>query len=75
MDLSESLSHLRHLALVGGTDTIFADDAVALLHCAANGLTRQLNNAATAALIAAAARGKGGRRRRLCRARSCPAHT
>ena len=39
-------------------DPLFADDAVARLHRAANGLPRQLNNAATAALIAAAAEGK-----------------
>ena len=55
----ESLSYLRHhLALAGSTDPLFADDAVARLHRAANGLPRQLNNAATAALIAAAAEGK-----------------
>ena len=59
MDLGESLSYLRHhLALAGRTDPLFADDAVARLHRAANGLPRQLNNAATAALIAAAAEGK-----------------
>ena len=56
MDLSESLSYLRHhLALVGRSDPLFVDDAVARLHRAANGLPRQLNNAAIAALIAAAA--------------------
>ena len=59
MDLGESLIYLRHrLALAGRTDPLFADDAVARLHRAANGLPRQLNNAATAALIAAAAEGK-----------------
>jgi type II secretory pathway predicted ATPase ExeA len=59
MDLGESVSYLRHhLALAGRTDPLFADDAVARLHRAANGLPRQLNNAATAALIAAAADGK-----------------
>jgi type II secretory pathway predicted ATPase ExeA len=59
MDLGESLSYLRHhLALVGRTDPLFADDAVARLHRVANGLPRQLNNAATSALIAAAADGK-----------------
>lgn len=59
MDLSESLSYLRHhLALAGRPDPLFADDAVARLHRAANGLPRQLNNAATAVLIAAAAAGK-----------------
>ena len=36
----------------------YADDAIARLHRVANGLPRALNNAATAALIAAAAAGK-----------------
>ena len=59
MDLGESAQYLRHhLALVGRSDPIFADDAVARLHRVANGLPRSLNNAATAALIAAAADGK-----------------
>ncbi len=59
MDLAESLSYLRHhLALVGRSDPLFADDAVARLHRVANGLPRDLNNAATAAMIAAAADGK-----------------
>ena len=38
---------------------------IARLHRVANGLPRALNNAATAALIAAAAAGQGPRRRRL----------
>jgi type II secretory pathway predicted ATPase ExeA len=55
MDLNDTISYLKHhLALAGRTDPIFADDATARLHRAANGLPRQLNNAATAALIAAA---------------------
>ena len=59
MDLAESAAYLRHhLALVGRTDPLFADDAVARLHRVAGGLPRKLNNAATAALIAAAAEGK-----------------
>lgn len=59
MDLGESASYLRHhLGLVGRTDPLFADDAVARLHRFANGLPRALNNGATAALIAAAADGK-----------------
>jgi hypothetical protein len=36
----------------------FADDAVARLHRFAGGIPRALNNAATAALVAAAAEGK-----------------
>jgi Type II secretory pathway, component ExeA (predicted ATPase) len=59
MDLAESVNYLRHhLALAGRTDPLIADDAVARLHRAANGLPRALNNAATAALMAAAADGK-----------------
>jgi type II secretory pathway predicted ATPase ExeA len=59
MDLGESSTYLRHhLALVGRTDPLFADDAIARLHRVANGLPRALNNAAIAALVAAAADGK-----------------
>ena len=59
MDLAESMAYLRHhLALVGREEPLFADDAVARLHRVANGLPRALNNAATAALIAAAADSK-----------------
>jgi type II secretory pathway predicted ATPase ExeA len=59
MDLGESAAYLRHhLALAGRTDPLLADDAVARLHRVANGLPRALNNAATAALMAAASEGK-----------------
>jgi type II secretory pathway predicted ATPase ExeA len=59
MDLAESAAYLRHhLALAGRTDALFGDDAVARLHRVANGLPRALNNAAVAALVAAAADGK-----------------
>jgi len=59
MDIGESAAYLRHhLALAGREEALFADDAVARLHRVANGLPRALNNAATAALIAAAAEGK-----------------
>lgn len=59
MDLGESAQYLRHhLALVGRADPLFADDAVARLHQASLGLPRALNNAAIAALIAAASAGK-----------------
>jgi len=59
MDLGESVQYLRHhLALVGRTDPLFADDAIARLHQASLGLPRALNNAATCALIAAASAGK-----------------
>lgn len=59
MDLAESAQYLRHhLALVARKDPVFADDAVARLHKLARGLPRALNNAAIAALIAAASEGK-----------------
>ena len=59
MDLGESVAYLRHhLASPAASEPLFADDAVARLHRVANGLPRALNNAATAALIAAAADGK-----------------
>ena len=58
MDLADTAGYLRHhLALAGRDEPLFADDAIARLHRAANGLPRQLNNAATAALIAAATTG------------------
>ncbi|MBV8560458.1 MAG: ExeA family protein, partial [Acidimicrobiia bacterium] len=50
MDLAEAATYLRHhLGLVGRTDPLFADDAIARLHKASLGLPRALNNAATAA--------------------------
>ena len=58
-DLAEAAQYLRHhLGLVGRTDPLFADDAVARLHKLSLGLPRALNNAAIAALIAAATAGK-----------------
>lgn len=59
MDIGESASYLRHhLSLAGREDPLFADDAVGRLHRVSNGLPRALNNAATAALMAAAADSK-----------------
>lgn len=59
MDLAESAAYLRHhLRIVGREDPLFADDAVARLHRVSGGLPRALNNAAIAALIAAASEGK-----------------
>jgi type II secretory pathway predicted ATPase ExeA len=59
MDLSESVTYFRHhLALAGWTDPLIADGACARLHKASGGLPRALNNAAIAALIAAATAGK-----------------
>jgi type II secretory pathway predicted ATPase ExeA len=59
MDLEESAAYLRHhLKLAGRSDQLFADDAIVRLHRLSNGVPRALNNAALAALIAAAADGK-----------------
>jgi type II secretory pathway predicted ATPase ExeA/transposase InsO family protein len=59
MDLAESAAYLRHhLKLAGRDEPLLADDAIARLHRVSNGLPRALNNAAVAALIAAAAAGK-----------------
>ena len=59
MDLTESLLYIKHhLAVAGRAQPLFADDAVARLHQAANGLPRALNNLALAALMAAAAEGR-----------------
>jgi type II secretory pathway predicted ATPase ExeA len=58
MDLAETATYLRHhLSLAGRTEPLFTDDAIARLHRVANGLPRQVNNAAVAALIAAAQAG------------------
>ena len=59
MDLGDSAAYLRHhLALAGRSDQLFADDAIARLHRLSGGIPRALNNAAVAALIAAASDGK-----------------
>ena len=47
------ISH--HLAHAGRSDTLFSDDAIALIHDAARGLPRAVNNLATQALVAACA--------------------
>ena len=41
--------------LTGRSDTLFSDDAMALVHDAARGLPRAVNNIATQALVAAMA--------------------
>jgi len=43
----------HHLALAGRADTLFSDDAVALIHQVSRGLPRAVNNLAIQALIAA----------------------
>ena len=49
----ETVSYIHHhLELSGRKDTLFADDALELLHRTSRGIPRQLNNLATQALIA-----------------------
>ncbi|MFC7279831.1 ExeA family protein [Paractinoplanes rhizophilus] len=50
----ETSSYLRHhLALAGRSDTLFSDDAAALIHQTSRGYPRAVNNLAVQALIAA----------------------
>ena len=59
MDLKETGEYIaHHVKLAGRSDTIFSDDAVALIHEASRGLPRQVNNLATQSLIAAYATNK-----------------
>ena len=54
MDLKETGEYIaHHVKLAGRSDTLFSDDAVALIHEASRGLPRQVNNLATQSLIAA----------------------
>ncbi len=53
MDLAETLAYIRHhLGLVGRSDPLFSDDAVAVIHHASRGLPRAVNNLALQALVA-----------------------
>lgn len=59
LDLTETGSYLaHHLALAGRSDTLFSDDAVALIHTVSRGLPRLINNLAVQSLIAAFATSK-----------------
>ena len=50
----ETSSYLRHhLALAGRSDTLFSDDAAALIHQTSRGYPRAVNNLAVQALVAA----------------------
>jgi type II secretory pathway predicted ATPase ExeA len=54
LDAAETHSYVQHhLALAGRSDTLFSDDAIALIHEVSRGLPRQVNNLAVASLIAA----------------------
>jgi type II secretory pathway predicted ATPase ExeA len=59
MALEETASYLKHhLALAGRSDTLFSDDAVALIHQTSRGYPRMINNLASQALLAALTEGK-----------------
>ena len=55
-ETSRYITH--HLKLAGRSDPLFSDDAAALIHDAARGLPRAVNNLATQALVAAWAAAK-----------------
>ena len=55
----ETASYIEHhLKLAGRSDTLFSDDAVAMIHSVSRGLPRAVNNLATQALVATYAQGK-----------------
>ena len=59
LDVKETTSYVaHHLALAGRSDTLFSDDAIALIHEVSRGLPRQVNNLAVGSLIAAFATNK-----------------
>jgi len=59
MTLEETTDYLRHhLHLAGRSDTLFSDDAAALLHQTSRGYPRAVNNLALQALLAAFATNK-----------------
>ncbi len=59
MDRKETGEYIaHHVKLAGRSDTIFSDDAAALIHDASRGLPRAVNNLATQTLIAAYASNK-----------------
>ena len=59
MTSAETSSYItRHLKLAGRSDTLFSDDAGALIHTTARGYPRAVNNLALQSLVAAFATGK-----------------
>ncbi|MEQ4210467.1 ExeA family protein [Actinopolymorpha sp. B9G3] len=58
MNLEDTAGYLRHhLGLAGRSDTLFSDDAAALIHQTSRGYPRAVNNLAVASLLAAYASG------------------
>ena len=59
MDLKETAGYVaHHLKLAGRSDTLFSDDALALIHQVSRGLPRAVNNLAIQSLVAAFATNK-----------------
>jgi type II secretory pathway predicted ATPase ExeA len=59
MTATETAGYIaHHLKLVGRSDTLFSDDATALIHQVSGGLPRAVNNLAIQALVAAYATNK-----------------
>ena len=59
MSPTETRSYLsHHLALAGRADTLFSDDAIALIHQVGRGIPRAVNNLAVQSLVAAYATNK-----------------
>jgi type II secretory pathway predicted ATPase ExeA len=54
MDAAETAGYIvKHLAIAGRSDTLFSDDAIALVHQVSRGLPRAVNNLAVQSLVAA----------------------
>lgn len=59
MEASETADYVaHHLKLAGRSDTLFSDDALALLHQVSRGIPRAVNNLAVQSLVAAFAASK-----------------
>jgi type II secretory pathway predicted ATPase ExeA len=59
MTATETTGYIgHHLKLAGRSDTLFSDDAIALIHQVSRGLPRAVNNLAIQSLVAAYATGK-----------------
>ena len=59
MDAAETSSYVaHHLKIAGRSDTLFSDDALALVHQVSRGLPRAVNNLAVQSLVAAFAENK-----------------
>ena len=66
MDAAETADYVaHHLKIAGRSDTLFSDDALALIHQVSRGLPRAVNNLAVQSLVAAFAENKSDRRRVL----------